>query len=47
MKTYRGVIAGDTVILEQESDVREGTEALVLIHTTEDEEHEIVQRRPR
>jgi len=41
MKTYRGIVKGNTVILEQEPDVQEGTEAIVLIQVTEDEEQEI------
>ena len=45
MKTYRGIIKGNTVILEQELDVQEGTEAIVLIQTTEENEQEIVQRQ--
>lgn len=45
MKTYRGIVKGNTVILEQEPDVQEGTEALVLIQATEDEEQEIVKRQ--
>jgi hypothetical protein len=45
MKTYRGIVKGNTVTLEQEPDVQEGTEALVLIQATEDEEQEIVQRQ--
>ena len=45
MKTYRGIVKGNTVILEQEPDVREGTEALVLIQATEDEEREIIKRQ--
>lgn len=45
MKTYRGIVKGNTVILEQEPDVQEGTEVLVLIQATEDEEQEIVRRQ--
>jgi hypothetical protein len=45
MKTYRGIVKGNTVILEQDPDVQEGTEALVLIQATEDEEQEILQRQ--
>jgi hypothetical protein len=44
MKTYRGIVKGNTVILEQEPEVQEGTEAIVLIQTTEEDEQEIVQR---
>ncbi len=45
MKTYRGIVKGNTVILEQKPDVREGTEAIVLVKVPEDEEQEIVQRQ--
>ena len=45
MKTYRGIVKGNTVVLEQEPDVQEGTEVLVLIQATEDEEQEIVRRQ--
>lgn len=45
MKTYRGIVKGNTVILEQEPEVQEGTEAIVLIQTTEEDEQEIVQRQ--
>jgi len=45
MKLYKGIVKGNTVILEQEPDVQEGTEVLVLIQATEDEEQEIVRRQ--
>jgi hypothetical protein len=45
VKTYRGIVRGNTVILEQEPGVQEGTEAIVLIQTTEDDEQEIGQRQ--
>jgi hypothetical protein len=45
MKTYRGIVKGNTVILEQEPEVQEGTEAIVLIQTTEEDEQEIMQRQ--
>jgi SOS-response transcriptional repressor LexA len=45
MKTYRGIVKGNTVILEQEPDVQEGTEVLVLIQASEDEEQAIVRRQ--
>lgn len=44
MKTYRGIVKGNTVILEEKPDVEEGSEALVLVKASEDEEKEIVQR---
>lgn len=45
MKTYRGIVKGNTVILEEKPDVEDGTEALVLIKAAEDEEQEIVKRQ--
>jgi SOS-response transcriptional repressor LexA len=45
MKTYRGIVKGNTVILEQEPEVQEGTEVIVLIQTTKEDEQEIVQRQ--
>lgn len=45
MKTYRGIVKGNTVVLEQRPDVEDGTEALVLVKASEDEEKEIVQRQ--
>lgn len=45
MKTYRGIVKGNTVILEEKPDVKEGSEALVLVKASEDEEQEIVRRQ--
>ena len=45
MKPYRGIVRGNTVVLEQKPDVADGTEALVLVKPTEDEEKEIVRRQ--
>ncbi len=45
MKTYRGIVKGSTVVLEEKPDVEDGTEALVLIKASEDEEQEIIQRQ--
>ena len=45
MKTYRGIIKGNTVILEEKPDVEEGSEALVLVKASEDEDKEIVRRQ--
>ncbi len=45
MKTYKGIVKGNTIILDHEPDVQEGTEALVVIQATEDEEQEIVRRQ--
>ena len=43
MKTYRGIVKGNTVILEEKPDVEEGSEALVLVKASEDEEKEIIR----
>ena len=45
MKTYRGVVKGNTVILEERPEGAEGAEALVLIKSSEDDEQEIVRRQ--
>lgn len=45
MKTYRGIVRGNTVILEEKPDVEDGSEALVLVKASEDEEKEIVRRQ--
>lgn len=45
MKTYRGIVKGNTVVLEEKLDVEDGSEALVLVKASEDEEKEIVQRQ--
>ena len=45
MKTYKGIVKGNTIILDHEPNVQEGTEALVVIQATEDEEQEIVRRQ--
>lgn len=45
MKTYRGIVKGNTVILEEKPDVEEGSEALVLVKASEDEEKEIIRRQ--
>lgn len=41
MKTYRGIVKGNTVILEQKPDVQEGAEAIVLVKVPEDEEQKL------
>ena len=41
MKTYRGIVKGKTVILEEKPDGEDGSEALVLVKGSEDEEKEI------
>ena len=45
MKTYRGIVRGNTVILEEKPDVEDGSEAIVLVKPSEDEEKEIVRRQ--
>lgn len=45
MKTYRGIVKGKTVILEEKPDAEDGSEALVLVKASEDEEKEIVRRQ--
>ena len=45
MKTYRGIVKGNTVVLQEELDVEDGAEAFVLIKASEGEENEIVQRQ--
>ena len=45
MKVYRGIVKGNTVILEEKPDVEEGSEALVLVKASEDEDKEIIRRQ--
>jgi len=45
MKAYRGIVKGNTVVLEEKADVEDGSEALVLVKASEDEEKEIVRRQ--
>ena len=45
MKTYRGIVKGNTVVLEETPDVADGSEALVLVKASEDEEREIIGRQ--
>jgi hypothetical protein len=45
MKTYKGIVKGDTVVLKEKPDVEDGTEALVLVKATEAEEQEIISRQ--
>ena len=45
MKAYRGIVKGNTVILEEKPDAEDGSEALVLVKASEDEEKEIVRRQ--
>ena len=45
MKPYRGVVKGNTIVLERKPDMADGTEVLVLVKSIEDEETEIVKRQ--
>ncbi|WP_447977320.1 hypothetical protein [Candidatus Nitrospira bockiana] len=45
MKTYKGIVKGNTVVLKDKLDVVDGTEALVLVKATEEEEQDIVNRQ--
>jgi hypothetical protein len=45
MKPYRGIVKGNTVILEETPEGAEGAEAVVLLKITEEEDREIVQRQ--
>ena len=45
VKSYRGIIRGNTVVLEQKPDVDDGAEALVLVKASKEEEKEIIQRQ--
>jgi hypothetical protein len=45
MKPYRGIVKGNTVILEQIPEAAEGAEAIVLLKVSEEEDRAIVQRQ--
>ena len=45
MKSYRGVVRGNTVILEETPEGAEGAEAIVLLKVSEEEDLEIVRRQ--
>jgi hypothetical protein len=45
MKTYKGIVKGNTVVLKEKPDVEDRTEALVLVKATEAEEQEIISRQ--
>lgn len=45
MKTYKGIVKGNTVVLKDKLDVAVGTKALVLVKATEEEEQDIVNRQ--
>jgi hypothetical protein len=45
MKPYRGIVKGNTVILEETPEGARGAEAIVLLKVSQEEEPEIVQRQ--
>jgi len=45
MKPYRGIVKGNTVILEETPEGAEGAEAIVLLKVSEDEDWESVRRQ--
>jgi hypothetical protein len=45
MKSYRGVIRGNSVILEEVPEGAEGAEAIVLLKVPEEEDQVIIQRQ--
>jgi len=45
MKAYRGIVRGNSVILEEAPEGAEGAEAIVLLKVSEDEEREIMLRQ--
>jgi hypothetical protein len=45
MKAYRGIVKGNTVILEEKPDVEDGSEVIVLVKASENEDKEIVRRQ--
>lgn len=45
MKPYRGIVKGNTVILEETPEGAEGAEAIVLLKVSEEEDREIAQRQ--
>jgi len=45
MKSYRGVIRGNTVILEETPEGAEGAEAIVLLKVSGEEDEEIIRRQ--
>ena len=45
MKPYRGIVKGNTVILEETPVGAEGAEAIVLLKVSEEEDREIVKRQ--
>jgi hypothetical protein len=45
MKPYRGIVRGNTVILEETPEGAEGAEAIVLLKVSAEEDREIIQRQ--
>jgi hypothetical protein len=45
MKTYKGIVRGNTVVLEDTPEGAEGAEALVLLKVSEEEDRAITKRQ--
>ena len=45
MKPYRGIVKGNTVILEEMPEGAEGAEAIVFLKVPEEEDQAIIQRQ--
>ena len=45
MKPYRGIVKGNTVILEETPEGAEGAEAIVLLKVSAEQDREIIQRQ--
>lgn len=45
MKPYRGVVRGNTVVLEETPEGAEGAEAVVLLKVSEKEDQAIIRRQ--
>jgi hypothetical protein len=45
VRTYKGIVRGNTVILEDTPEGAEGAEAIVLLKVSEEEDLEIIKRQ--
>jgi hypothetical protein len=45
MKPYRGIVKGNTVVLEETPEGAEGAEAIVLLKVSEEQDQEIIRRQ--
>jgi hypothetical protein len=45
MKPYRGIVKGNTVVLEDTPEGAEGAEAIVLLKVSKEEDREIIRRQ--